>query len=219
MAALTQPLSLADFADKLHIQSVKWHIAEQQEITGLGSGELLGAELAPSRTEADVTLSAMSWDDAAEVQALIEALDGVIGSFYLHSPQKMYPRKDPDGSLLGASVVTINALAANNKEMRLAGLPAGYQLSGGDLLSFNYGASPVRRALHRIVLPVTTAGTGITPLFEVRPHIRTGASVGLAVTLIKAAAKVRLVPGSFDPGTNGVDGNNTGMTFQVRQTL
>ncbi|MHC1549391.1 hypothetical protein [Phyllobacterium sp. K27] len=217
--ALTYPLSLAQFADKLNIATVSWRLKEQQQITGLGSGEILAADMAPARVEAQVDLNPMYHEDAAEVQAMIEALDGSIGTFYLHSPQKAYPRMDPKGTILGASTVTINAIVSNNKEMRLGGLPAGYVLSGGDLLSFNYGTSPVRRALHRIVLPVITAGTGITPIFEVRPYIRPGASDGLVVTLIKAAAKVKMIPDSFNPGTNDSDGITRGMSFQVRQTL
>ncbi|MCO4316348.1 hypothetical protein M8997_004065 [Phyllobacterium sp. 21LDTY02-6] len=217
--ALTYPLSLAQFAEKLNIASVIWQLKEQQQLTGLGSGEILAANMAPPRVEAQVDINPMYHEDAAEVQALIEALDGALGTFYLHSPQKAYPRMDPTGSILGASSVTIDSLVSNNKEMRLAGLPAGYVLSGGDLLSFNYGTNPVRRALHRIVLPVTASGTGVTPLFEVRPYIRPGAATGLAVTLIKAAAKVKMIPDSFNPGTNDSDGITRGMSFQVRQTL
>lgn len=378
--ALTYPLSLAQFADNLNIATVTWRLKEQQQVTGLGSGEILAADMAPARVEAQVDLNPMYHEDAAAVQALVEALDGSIGTFYLHSPQKAYPAAYPNGDFYGTDVFTnrltnpgfetglltpwvsvaggsvyntgahsgtycllldkgasgigagtqreayqvvdgiqagkqyrvsswivgvgtaaggayinvqwrnaangvistsnavvnsgytatwaqvaanvtapalatralvylvlattgsqqyllmddvsfaryetfnganaqIASIAGNNKEMTLSALPFGYKLSGGDLLSFDYGTSPVRRALHRVVLPVTASGAGVTPNFEVRPYIRPGATVGLAVTLVKAAAKVRMIPDSFNPGTNDSDGITRGMSFQVRQTL
>lgn len=378
--ALTYPLSLAQFADKLNIDKVTWRLKEQQQITGLGSGEILAADMAPARVEAQVDLNPMYHEDAAAVQALVEALDGSIGTFYLHSPQKAYPAAYPNGDfwpgesfanrlinpgfetgvltpwvpstgvtayntgahsgtycmlldkgaagagagtqreawqlvdgieagkqynlgawLVGAApaaaganlriqwrnaangiittsnIVTnaaypttwqymsgsavapalatraliyvvfsvggaaqhllvddvsftryetfnganaqIASLSGNNKEMSLSALPFGYKLSGGDLLSFDYGTNPVRRALHRVILPVTASGSGVSPTFEVRPYIRPGATVGLSVTLVKAAAKVRMIPDSFNPGTNDADGITRGMSFQVRQTL
>ena len=36
-----------------------------------------------------------------------------------------------------------------------------------------------------------------------RPHLKTGTSVGALVTLVRPAAKMMLEPGSFDPGTEG----------------
>ena len=78
------------------------------------------------------------------------------------------------------------------------GLPAGYVLTRGDYLAFTCSGV---RALHRIVTNTVSAnGAGTTGTFEVTPRIRAGASVGLAVTLVKAACKAVLVPGSVNKG-------------------
>jgi hypothetical protein len=214
--ALSFPLPLNTFADRLKIQSVNWRFERYDELSGLGTGEVLAAQLAPPRLVGDVELVPMYHPAAAQVQALIESLDGAINSFYLYAPQRRYPQYDPTGSILGASVVSIQTVGANNKSLRLQGLPSGYVLTLGDYLSFDYGSNPTRRALHRIVETVTTPGTGISPHFEVRPHLRPGVVTGLAVTLAKPAAKVFIVPGSFNPGTaSGVI--TEGMSFQVMQ--
>ena len=214
--ALTFPLSLNAFADRLRIQSVNWKLERYDELSGLGSGEVLAAQLAPPRMVGDVELVPMYHAAAAQVQALIESLDGAINSFYLYAPQRKYPQYDPTGAVLGAAAVTIHTVGGNNKSLRLQGLPSGYVLTLGDYLSFDYGSNPVRRAFHRIVETVTTPGTGISPTFEVRPHLRPGVEGGLSVVLVKPSAKVFIVPGSFNPGTaSGVI--TEGMSFQVMQ--
>ena len=49
---------------------------------------------------------------------------------------------------------------SDNKSLKLGGLPAGYSLRRGDMLHFDYGSSPTRRALHRIVEDATANGPG-----------------------------------------------------------
>ena len=217
--AVSFPRSVASLADRLKISSVRWILQEQQEFSGLGSGEFLVADLAPRFWKADVSFATMSNDDAADFQADIETLDGAINAFYLYDPRKMFPRSDPDGSILGASAVQIATLGANNKSLSLSGLPSGYVLSKGDLFHFDYGASPVRRALHRIVETVVAGEAGVSPVFEVRPHFLPGVAAGLAIKLVKPAAKMRIVPGSFDAGTGALGGITSGMSFQAMQTL
>lgn len=214
--ALTFPLSLNDFADKLKISTVKWELKRWDQLSGLGSGDVLAAQLAPPRWAATVTLAAMYHADAAQVQALVESLDGPTNSFFLYAPQLPFPQADPDGSILGASSVTIHTVGGNNKSLRLAGLPAGYVLTIGDYLAFDYGSNPTRRAFHRIVETVTADGTGLSPLFEVRPHLRPGVTTTLPVTLAKPAAKVFIMPDTFDPGTARAV-ITEGMQFEVMQ--
>jgi hypothetical protein len=45
--------------------------------------------------------------------------------------------------------------------------------------------------------PATADGTGLTPQFEVRPHIRVGAAVDAAVLVKRAAAIMMIQPGSL----------------------
>lgn len=213
---VTFPLSLAAFADTLPITSVRWWLNHQQEFSGLGSGEFLGAELGPSYFIGEITIARIDSREAIAIEADIAALDGSMNAFFLYDPRAQYPRLDPKGQLLGASTPTIQALIANNKAMTITGLPAGYQLSKGDYLSFDYGSNPVRRAFHQVVEPAVASAGGVTPAFEIRPHFRPGVVSGLAVTLVKPAAKVKIVPKSFQAGT--AKGSMTeGMTFQVQQ--
>lgn len=214
--ALTYPLSLAAFQDLLPIASVRFELMRQDEHSGLASGEVLAAELAPPLWMAQVSLEPMPIADAARIAALVEALDGSIQSFYLTRASHEYPFADPTGSILGVSTPEILSVASGGGAMALAGLPADYVLTPGDLLSFAHGTSPVRQAFHRVVEAATADGAGETAQFTVRPHLPAAAVAEIAVTLIRPAAKMALVPGSFDPGvTAGV--MVRGMAFSARE--
>lgn len=213
--AILFPLDTSQFADLLSIETVKWRMHRNDEMSGLANGQTLVAELAPPLWIGDVELNPMYNEDADQLQAVIESLDGSIGTFYMYAPQRPYPQYDPTGSILGANVPTIQTLGANNKSMRVQGLPAAYKLTRGDFLAFTYLG---RRAFHRIVETVTADGTGLTPFFEVRPHIRPGAVVGTAVILKKPSPECRMVPDGFESGDIQAL-ITSGMSFQVIQRL
>lgn len=199
MAALSFPYSLANFADKLKIESVKWSLQRNDQIDGLESGQILAAEIAPPLRTGTVNIRPLSYDEDREISALIEALDGSINSFMLYGPPSLYPKSDPGGAILGASVVTILSLNVNNKQITLAGLPAGYTLSAGDFVQFPFGPGGVLNAYHRIVQGGAANGSGQLEI-ELRPHVYAGTSTGATVTLKKPAARVKMIPGSYDSG-------------------
>lgn len=214
--AITLPLSIATFANRLHIASVSWRLRDNQQYSGLGTGEILAVDLGPRLWEADVMCAPVRNADGMQIQALIESLDGAINGFYLYNPVTMFPQFDPTGSILGATVPQVNTVGVNNKSISLKLLPAAYRVTQGDMLAFDYGISPERRALHRVVETVTANGSGVTAAFEIRPHLRPGLVVNTPVTLIRPSAKVLIVPGSLDVQSGLVV---TTIGFQAVQTL
>jgi hypothetical protein len=212
--ALTFPAPVTYIADLLRVPSRSFRLDPQQEYSGLGGGEVLAAELAPTRWTADIKTVPMDRASARVLQSRLEALDGSIRSFYLYDPWKCVPAADPGGVILGASTPAIRTIGSDNKSFSLKGLPVGYVISEGDHIAFDYGSNPTRRALHRVMeTQVATAG-GNTVLFEVRPHLRPGIAIDLPVTLIKPAAKMVLVPGSLS--VQGESGR-TVISFQAMQ--
>ena len=212
------PLAVFQMQEKLSIGSVKWSLGTFQEMSITGGGESLVADLAPRMWMGEVTMTIMRTAKAAQVEAIIESLDGSLQTFQMYDPRLAYPMNDPTGSILGASVPLIAALNVNNKEMNISGLPAAYKLGMGDKLGFGYG-TPTRRALHRIMNNVTANGSGLASNVEVRPHFRPGVVTGLNIVLIKPYCTVRMIPGSFEPG-NGIPGDFVeGMSFKVQQVI
>ena len=196
------PLVATSFADLLLCQSFRWTLSRFVESSGTALGQVITNEIAAPKWRAELELISLRHADAAKLQALIEAI-GVAGTFYLHNPAHPGPRLDLAGTVLGGASVTIGTVGATNKTLALVGLPAGYVLSVGDMLSFSFGSNPTRRALHRVVEAATANGSGATGNFEVRPFLKAGVSDGLAVTLVKPSAKMMIEPGSFEPGTAG----------------
>ena len=215
--ALTYPLSLASFHDMLAFASVRFELMRQDEVSGLASGEILAAELSPPLWTAQVSLDPMPIAEAASVLALIEALDGPIQTFFLANAAHDHPFADPDGSALGLSEPEILSVGSGGGAMALAGLPEGYALTPGDFLAFDHGSSPARRAFHRIVEAAIADGSGETAQFTVRPHLP-AAAAEIAVTLIRPAAKMAMVPGSINHGqTAGVMTRGIGFTAREKR--
>ena len=217
--AMTFPLTLNGFWNLLPIESCPFDLPEMVQVSRSRGGELMQAEIGTRLWSADVRLGWMLPDEAAEVMPLINLLRGG-ASFMACDPLRRRPRLDPTGSILGSAAVQINSLAANSRELTLKGLPAGYTLRRNDLLAFSYGTAPVRFALHQIVSASAVASAGgVTPMIEVVPPLRPGATVGAAVALTHPSCKVQMVPRSFQAGAQRAGGLIEGVSFQIMQTL
>jgi len=110
--------------------------------------------------------------------------------------------------------VTVDLKGVNNKSLSLKGLPAGFKITGGDMFAIDYGANPIRRYLGRVVSGAVASGNGVTDLIEVRPHLPTGLTAGLAVNFVKPAAKVFILPESLQVQANA---KTTNISFSVAQ--
>lgn len=216
MSAPAFPLSVATFAAQLHIASAPFVLEPQQELSGLGSGELLTADLGPALYEAPVTTAARPNAVAGQLMALIESMGGAKFPFYLYDPMRPYPQSDPTGAILAASTPTIHTIDAGRRAMRITGLPAGYVITIGDYIAIDYG-DPARRALVRALETAPASGAGLTPLFALSTALRSGIVTGTAVMLKLPAAKVKIVPKTIS--LQPVDILNAVISFRVRQTL
>lgn len=213
--ALTFPLSLPFLADLLPIESAPWNLVRQQEFSSLGTGEGLAHDLGPPLWEAEVSTGPMPHDDAYAVQARLNALTGSLQQFYLHNPAKPGPRYDPAGIILGSAAPALSFIGANRKIVRINSLPAGYRIALGDFFAVDYGAG--RRGLIQAAEDTTASSGGVAAEFEVSPHLRPGITTGLAVQLIKPAAKVKLVPNTLR--LENVGALHSRVRFTARQTL
>ena len=211
----TFPLPLADLVDLLKIRSVQWRKFRQEELSGLGSGEFLTHDLAPELWEAECETPPMSLAEADQLEARFELLNGSAETFLLYNPRRMYPQADPDGSILGDSSVTISAIGEDRNTVSLAGLPAEYEITIGDMFSVVYGST--RRALIRFAESATVDAEGDLGPVEVRPHLRAGITTTLAVELVKPCCKVKIVPGSFN--VQMLNTVHAQISFTARQTL
>ncbi|PKP85818.1 MAG: hypothetical protein CVT80_00275 [Alphaproteobacteria bacterium HGW-Alphaproteobacteria-2] len=201
MSAAVFPLPLAAFQDRLLLTDAVFDLPEQVAISGTGGGEILSARVGPDLWTGEMIFGRILAEELRAQKALVNLVRNG-GSFMIADPKRRFPLADPGGLILGGALPVIGALDAGDARMiGLAGLPAGYALSTGDLLAFEYLSSPARFALHEVSNgPVVADGAGATALFEVRPHLRPGAVPGAAVALRSPACKAIVVPGSVQPG-------------------
>jgi hypothetical protein len=216
MAALTFPLALGDFANQLRKMTVKFDLEYAQELSGLGGGQIIAADLAPEFWTADVALINMTNDDWRKVQAVFLALDGSINDFYLYDPRCAYPAYDPDGSKLGSNTITITNVDSA-KQVDLAGFPNNYVLTPGDMFSFSYGAGNAYKALHMVVQGGTAGVGGNITNVEIRPYLDDPSlATPKTIDIIKPTCRMKIIPGSKEAGT-ARQMITTGMTFRCRQ--
>lgn len=216
MTALTFPLSLPNLVDLLQIETVAWNLTQQQEYSGLGSGEGLSHDLGPPLWEGEVGCAQFPHAEVEKWRARFNTLDGSNNSFLLYNPAAKYPTTDPAGTLLAAASVTIQSINANRKEMAFTGLPAGFVVPWGAYASIT-GLSPSRTALVQLAADATANGSGVTGQVEIRPHLRPWITTTMAVTLLLPPAKVKIVPGSLRVETSGA--LHSRLRFTARQTL
>jgi hypothetical protein len=212
--AITFPLSLPNLNDKLRVSSVTWDAVRFDEHSGIGSGHDLQSEMAKPKWTAEITLAAGKMADVKQIAAVIRALHGSQNSFMLADPSSLYPQSDPTGAVLGASAVRVHTVGSNGKSLRLQGLPASYVLTVGDKGQISFGSNPGRNYFFEVSETVTASG-GITPLFDVFPHLPVGIATNQAVILAKPACKMILLPGSLSAGTTDADRITRGTSFKA----
>ena len=212
----TLPMPLAEFWSPLRVASLSLSLPAAAEISRTAGGEIIVAELGARLWSARVTLAPIGIESAAALQVKLRLLPRAGASLFVSPRIGDYPARDPNG-VIAASNVTIASLPAGNQTLSLAGLPAGYALSAGDYLAFNYG-NPAIQAFHQIVGDARADAAGIVPAFEIVPQLRPGATIGASVTLVKPAFKALLIPGSLNEGVMQRT-RLAGVTFDLIQTL
>lgn len=212
---LSFPLSRLEFFSLLPISEFTMDLSETVEVSQSAGGELFAANLGARLWRGTVTLGRLTYAEAGEVEALIDVLREAGNTFMAYDVRRPYPILHPGGA---GGAVTIKAIAANNRELSLQGMPAGFVMTRGDYIQFNYGSVPRRTALHRVVVGAVADGAGVASDIEVTPNIRPGASVGIGVDLTRAACKAQIVPGSVNKGS-ARRGISEGISFAFQQTL
>lgn len=217
--ALSFPLSTANFLDTVQVVASKpFNLQEARQFHQTAGGEIIDASVSTRLWQGSISLRPRRHVDAAEFAAKLQLLTHGGRTFFAYDPTHAYPKADPTGSILGGSSPQISSLNANNRELVIKLLPAGYVISPGDFLAFTYGSSPTRYALHQVVVGSTANGSGVTGSIEVIPNIRTGAAVNAVITLKKPTAKFLIQPGGFDIGNADIL-FTTGVSFSFIQTL
>lgn len=216
--ALSFPLQLAAFFDGLKIAESTFDLTEALETNETGDGEYFTSDYGPRLWEGSLTVRAENPDRADELVARAELLRSAGATFFVSRKHRLGPIGDREGVKLGSSAPVISALATNNREISISGLPSLYAMKAGDMLSFTYLNNPMRYALHRVVTNKEATAAGVLSNLEIIPPLRPGAVINTPITLIKPFCKAAIIPGSFEP-QRSVSSRAYGFSFRWRQKL
>lgn len=211
------PLQLNEFADGLRVRSQEFDLSENLRVTEDGGGRPLIADAGPRFWEGSITVTLNTHVEQRRAQALVNVLRQAGATFLINDRKGKYPAADPNGTKLGAAPVRLSGPVVGADDLTLAELPEGYELTPGDYISYAYGESGEKVALHQVTMGGTAAANG-TLTVNVMPRVRPGVVDAAPVKLIGAACKAIMVPGSFKAGAIGLD-STAGFSFSFRQTL
>lgn len=195
----------------------EFHLVSYDETSKTQGGDTLVKSRGTPLWNMTATSRSLSPNELDYWRARLEALDAGKRPFWGYSLSRCYPIAYPNGSwptgagfngLTGA----IASLGSDNKSLSLSGLPNGFALVIGDMLSFEYTAQQ-RYALHRIQEAATAGSDGTTSAFEVRPFIQAGAEIGTSVRLYQPRCLMMLAPGSIT-STAELQTGRGAVTFQ-----
>lgn len=217
-------MSLAAVQDFLHTfpgQSLISLLCGDEQAP-LASGSVITRELRPPLWMIVAKTRKLSPNTLAIWQARLESLDNGKTLFWGYDRNRNYPIAYPKGSWptgggsFNGTTCRIHSVNANNKALSLDQLPANYAGKAGDMVSWNYNSTLY--ALHRVVEDFAADGSGVTPEFEVRPHIRATATVTTAVAVKRPACQMRVIPGTLQSDIDFETGWGS-LAFQAMQSL
>lgn len=211
---MSEPLPLAEVYNLFPITSVTWDIQRNDELSGMGSGDVWQSELADPFWTADIALARGLHDELKQAAAAVRDLEGAQQSFMCCDPLSPFPQADPNGLIIGASAVTVRAVAPNRRIAQLQGFPAGYELTRGDKMQFTQGDL---RRFFEVSSPAVASAQGLVDV-RVFPRLPLALAIGAAINLKNPACPVIVYPGSHKPGT-GRRSVTEGATLKVMQKL
>src|ERR1044071_1320348 len=123
-------LSLASFADLIRASEVEFTLQWNQQSSVSGEGEAHYATRGVPLFMAKITSPPMPNAEAEGLMALINSLQGSLGSFLLNNKRLPYPSSDPTGSIFGAATPVVGTIT-DNVTAAFTGFPNDYSLPLG----------------------------------------------------------------------------------------
>jgi hypothetical protein len=191
------------------------------ELSEQGSGIISVKELRPPLWVMRARSRLLTPTQVKEWKARLNSLENGKRLFWGWDKTGEYPIAHPcgawpTGGAFNGLTATIASIGANNKSLSVDLLPAGFAGAVGDWLGVTYGTGP-SYGLYQVMEPYLANGSGVTGVFEVRPHLRPGTAVDNLVAVKRPAAQMMIQPGSV---SSDVDDLGWGtITFSALQVI
>lgn len=197
--AITYPLDLLAYFPGW---STEFDQLSRDEFSRTANGRTIPKNLGSPLWRASYQSRSLKPNELDEWRARLASLENGQKTFKGYPMSRCRPILHPGSTAL--PVGSLFSIDANRKAIRITSL-TGVSLSVGDMIQIG------TKDLHQVMEPV--AGP-LTALFEVRPHIWPGVATGAAVTIVKPACLMAIVPGSVSSTADIATGRGV-ISFQA----
>ena len=213
-------LALDQFADILRVNSRAFVLNEPTQESRAADGTIYSASNGAAMWQGSIGTVPTLGQNGKRSEALLNLLRGPGRTFLMRDMTYVGPQLDPTGAILANRTLTLSAVEP--ARIKIAGFPPEVLLQPGDMIGWQYGANPVRYALHQ-VSPLADyygyAGSGVSDWIDLLPNVRGNPQAGDPVQLVKPVCKALIVPGSIQGGMAEPGLIFSGWSFDWRQTL
>ncbi len=210
------PLALSEFFDLLPVSAIQMDLERNDELSGLGSGDLVAGQLADPFWYAQVSIDKDEHEIILDIEAVIRSFDGPFQPFLFADPRRLHPKGDPTGAIIGNNNLSVRAINADRRILMLQGFPlGGYTLWRGDRIQLTQGT--MRRYFEVSVSAPASTSTGYMEV-RVTPWLPATLAVGASISVKRAAVPMIIEPGSLKTST-GRQTLSEGLSFKAVQKL
>jgi len=181
--AITEPI---DLLTGFPGWSTRFELAWRQEQSRHASGRTRVKDFGSPLWGATYQSRLLKRRDLDFWRAKLDTAENGLVTFKAYATSRCRPMAHQGTSTLPTG--SLNTIGSNDKSVRVSGL-TGITLSVGDMIQIGSN-------LHRVV-EQAAAVSGLTPLFEIRPHLWAGTNTGQAVVITKPSCLMTVVPGSI----------------------
>lgn len=213
MSMMTPFDILADFPG----WTTEFDLLYRQEQSRTARGQTIVKDFGTPLWRMSAQSHALNPNELDHWRARLNAMENGLQLFMGYPMSRCYPIAYPRGTWPTGSLFdgdgTLDDIGLDNKSVKVGGLPTEFVISVGDYLAIDGN-------LHQVMELAIAGALGVTPLFEVRPHIQPGVMAGgspaTVVSLKRPWCLMAIVPGSISSGADAQTGRGA-VSFQATE--
>lgn len=191
-----------DLLDGFPGWSIEFDLLYRQEQSRQANGRTIVKDMGSPLWRGTYQSRSLSPNELDAWRARLASLENGLQTFKGYALSRCRPILHPGSSAL--PIGSLHTIDASRKAIRGSGL-TGISLSVGDMIQIG------TKDLHQVMEPAVGTLTG---LFEVRPHLWPGVVTGAAVSIMKPACIMAIVPSSISSTADMATGRGT-ISFQA----
>jgi hypothetical protein len=172
--------------DYLDISSMRVMPQRNEQIEGIGSGQILRAELTEPLWRVEIETPITEFQTGRRIRAVLNDMDRPQSYFRVYDPISQFAANDPNGTILTS--VTLGSRSGN--QVSFAGKPGGFAWTPGDAFHVIQGG-------RHYYFEISQAGTG---LVRTTPTVPASIPLATPCVFIRPQIRVQFVPGELNHG-------------------